>query len=312
MFYRQMNFQTGHKASYMEINFNFIKICLASIIMLSACTTAPKYQGPVVTIWDNATQLSTTKAYYYQLVAVDGHHVTTSSETARKRMFVLGNELVPIPIAHNIPLHSTLLTIGGYRYNALYNALNIFGLGDTIYDMKGKILVNLDATKSYVVNGKHTNDYSLIWLEENKTGIIVSPIISQGNISARQLSDFRQEKIRKWKQNVLQQKIKQKQQSKLLDEAIVFIENQGCEQNSKTNNTKIYNTAVILFKNKKYNDSLRCFLKISNTSDTPYDKYKYLSMIYDVGLGVEEDPEKSAYWYDKYKEIDMSLKMQSN
>ena len=312
MFYREISLRTGQKISSMEINLNFIKISLFSIVLLSACKIVPKDQGPEVTIWDSATRLSTTKAYYYQLMAFDGHYITTSSETARKQMFLPGDELLPIPITHNIPLQSTQLTIGGYKYNALYNVINVLGLGDTFYDISGKVIVNLNATKSYVVNGRHTNDYSLIWLEENKTGIIVSPIISQGKISSKLLSEIRQEKIQKWKQNILQQKLEHKQQVKLLDEATVFIKNQGCKQKSKANDSKIYQTAVILFKNKKYSDSLRCFLKIANTSDTPHDKYKYLALIYDVGLGIEEDPEKSTYWYDKYKALDSSLKTQPN
>lgn len=288
------------------IKLKLIIILIASI-SITGCApygALPKgYSGDTVTIWDSVQELSSTKAYFFELIAVDGRGIERSSSITRERSFKLGFKMSANPISREIPVNSEELNIGGFNYLVA----DLFGFGDDTYRVKGKLHVKLENDTSYLISGELHDDFSAVWLEEEKTGIIVSDVILDGEVPAQYVSQLRENKIKMYSQHLADQSRKYESEKRLLESAIDYINSQGCESDTNSENSDvIFKMAEALFKNRMYRESLSCFESISHTPGVPRDLYKYLALIYDVGLGVEENPEQSAMWHRKYESTEQT------
>jgi len=277
-----------------------ISICF--FILLLGCTpygAIPKgYHGQVVTLWDNVNKISSTNAHYFELLAIDGRQITTSSFDTRDRSFKLGFAMDSIPISRDIPINSQVLYIGGFNYLVA----DLFGLGDAIYRVKGYVQVIFKKGLTYMVNGKLENEYSIVWIEEEKTGLIVSDIIVEGNVSLSYLTNLREKKISANKLRLINIALEEDKAKKRLNQALDYFAAQSCkkENKSKISVINLYLMAESLFKNRNYRESLSCFEKVVSRAETPRETYRYMSLFYDVGLGVQENEEMAKYWQKKY------------
>lgn len=278
-----------------------VSICF--IIPLLGCApygAIPKgYQGQVVTIWDNINKVSSSNAHFFELISVDGRKIATSSFDTRDRSFKIGFAMDTTPLSRDIPVNSQVLYIGGFNYLVA----DIFGLSDFIYRVKGSTKVILKKGITYMVNGKVDDEYAIVWIEEENTGIIVSDIVIEGNVSSGYLSKLIADKIFAYEQSEIKITREKEKEKKLLNRAMEYFLATGCQTKHvlKTSINDLYLMAEALFKNKNYQKSLRCFQRIKRSPDAPRDTYRYLSLFFDVGLGVQEDAEIAKYWQEKYE-----------
>ncbi len=277
-------------------------LTLVSFLILSGCAyhgAIPKgYNGPVVIVWDKVDKISSLNAHYFELLSVDGRLTNKTSLFTRKKSFETGFAMNLIPLSRNIPVNSRKLIIGGFNYQVV----DLFGLGDFIYRVVGEINVHLEAGKSYQINGELSKDYSLVWVEDEKTGIIVSQILIKGEVPLGYIEKLKSQKLVLYQKKLIAHKIKKKQARERLNKAVAFSEDGRCDAENYPlqNITELYQVAKTLFHNKKYKQSLKCFEKISEIPTVPKETYKYLFLLYDVGLGVEEDQQKAQFWKTKF------------
>jgi hypothetical protein len=257
------------------------------------------YNGPVVTLWDNVRKISSTNAHYFELISVDGRSVNKTSFLTREKSYVTGFAMNLIPISRNLPVISKVLIIGGTNYHAT----DIFGIGDLFYNVKGAVNIRLKAGNSYKVNGEISKHYSLVWVEDDKTGLIVSNVLISGKVPADYISKLNSNKVLQHRNNLLNIKLKKQKQIDSFQKAREFSEGNGCDvekfQQSKI--MDVFLVAEILFQNKIYQQSRKCFELIAGYSNTPRKTYKYLFLIYDVGLGIAGNRDNAEFWKTKFE-----------
>jgi hypothetical protein len=279
-----------------------IPFSLVLISILSGCVhqgPLPKgYIGEVVTLWDNVSEVSSTRANFFEVLGVDDRNVTSSSFETREKSFKLGFKMSVMTLSREIPLNTESLNIGAFTYRVA----DLFGLTDWAYSVKGTVTVNLEQGETYGVNGQIEDDYSLLWIENEKTGVIVSDFVVKGSINDSYLDKLKFDRITRYAELNSDATLRKERENKLLKNAIEYAEADRCKSSeiNKAPEMKVYLMAEALFNDRRYEASMSCFKTVSDSENVPKEIFKYISLMYDVGLDVDENPAKADHWLRRY------------
>lgn len=156
-------------------------LALATILFGCAGNTPVPdgYKGALATIHDTAKPQDPTKAYFFELVSVDGRTVSSSSTTTLQNNYGQGFNMAAQENVREVPAAQSVLSIQGVTVFAA----PILALGGGDYHIGGNISVNLKPGQHYYVKGVLGKSYSAVWLED-KEGKTVSEKIQQGTPQA--------------------------------------------------------------------------------------------------------------------------------
>lgn len=276
-------------------------IILASLLLFGCSTNQHPninaYQA-MADLSDTVVQLSNSHTIFYETRKINNRFVTNSSYSTRKRSLKHSFNMNPNAITHKIPTQQAIIEIGIFSYHKA----DLFGIGDNIYKLTGKVTLQTDTDKHYKINGVNNENYSMIWIEESDSGIIVSDVIKSDKATAADVQTIISEKQRQHQEKLRVNAIQAKEKEELLDKTISFNKAGNCKPNIKAlDSPTIYAYAKLLFESKYHTEALTCFLNIANNDDSPPETFKYLNIIYDIGLGTNPDDGKANYWMEKYQ-----------
>lgn len=258
---------------------------------------------PTADLSDTVIQLSDSNALFYETRKINNKAVINSSYSTRKRSFKHSFNMNPTAITHKIAPQAVTIHVGIFNYHKA----DLFGLGDKAYKLTGKLTLIAEADKSYAVHGITNERFSLIWIEDQKSGIIVSDVIHSASATAE---DIQQAIAEKQQQNATKLQMKEtetKENKEHLDKAIAFYKAGYCNAEVTTQDPlSVYSYAKSLFENKLHTEAFTCFLNIADHNNAPVETFKYLGLMYDIGYGTEADLKKADYWMEKYKSINHS------
>jgi hypothetical protein len=142
-------------------------------LLLAGCeTTKPipeGYNGPVSHIRDSLIQFSTSGADIFYLAKINGKSIGNSFTATRMATQGRGAQLRPVKISRDIPASPITLTITGRRDYAA----PIQSMFNKIYQVSGDVEFTPAPDENYVVKGLLGENYSAVWLEEEKTGAVI-------------------------------------------------------------------------------------------------------------------------------------------
>lgn len=149
------------------------------LIFIQGCYSKPipdGYTGPVVWMKDSHSMVSKTKAYVFEVKAVDGRRVRASTQaTLDDRQFAGIFNFYVNEIGRDLPAGKSVVTL---RASTIV-AAPILALGGSMFAVEGDAEVNLDPEERYRVNGVLSKDYQAVWIE-TYDGEIVSEKVEKG------------------------------------------------------------------------------------------------------------------------------------
>lgn len=276
------------------------KTCLIVVLcFLASCATNKSvpdgYIGPTSSILDTYVSISKGRANYFEATAVNGRPVKSSSTSASEASFGRGFTLINAMSEREVPSQKSEISIRGITYSAA-PILDLFGKNYSVY---GNVQISLKPDQYYVVNGIISESFSGVWIEE-ESGLIVSEIIYTGTVSKAYVDEFRENKIDQYHQKIARNKKTEEKRSGLIDLGVASYKDGECNIDND-NIPMTFHVAKALFESRHYEEALACFK--SSLSNQPVDPeaYKYIYLIYDVGLGVEPDANEARKWESLYK-----------
>lgn len=250
---------------------------------------------------DTVIQLSDSNTLFYEVRKINNKAIVNSSYSTRKRSFKHSFNMSPTAITHQIPSQAVTIQVGIFKYHKA----DLFGLGDSVYKLTGKLTLVADASKSYKINGITNERYSLIWIEDQKSGLIVSDVIPSASATAEDIQQVIAEKKQQHETRLKKEATQASEDKELLNQALDFYNAGYCgAEVTPQNPHSVYSYAKSLFENKHHTEALVCFLSIAKHNNVPAETFKYLGLMYDVGFGTEANEEKANYWLEKYKSTD--------
>lgn len=148
----------------------------ALAIFLSGCfvTYSPSvpegYAGPLANVKDSADIRSEQEVVFFYLAAIDGADIKNSPTETRIANSGRGFHMTPLVLDHDIPARETTVTIIGRNEYAA----DILAIMNPVYQVKGDVAFRPDSDGAYIVKGELKEDYSAVWIEDLKTGEIVT------------------------------------------------------------------------------------------------------------------------------------------
>lgn len=127
------------------------------------------YQGPVATIKDSAKPYSTIKADLYYVTEVDGKRIEDSRSKTQQVNYGRGMIMDPVVLNRQVPAGACVLKIVGRTEYAA----PILTLTNPVYRVQGEVTLDLQPSKTYVVRGDLSENYSAVWIEDEESNRIV-------------------------------------------------------------------------------------------------------------------------------------------
>ena len=150
-----------------------LAIVLAAIALLAACTTNPipeGYTGPRARIADSMTGRSVHSVDFFYLSAIDGRSVDNNLSATQTANYGRGFQMTPSAYGRDVPARPSTYTIVGRTHYAA----PILELLNRVYEVSGDVNFTPVPDRSYVVKGVLGDDYSAVWIEEVRTGQLVT------------------------------------------------------------------------------------------------------------------------------------------
>jgi len=147
---------------------------LVSTSVLTGCATYKPtipdgYTGPRASIKDTVKVYSVSKADFFYVSHVNSNEIENSRIKTRIENYGRGMYMNPVVLQHKIPAQSaTLSIVGRTEY-----AAPILALTNPVYEVKGVVDFTPENNKTYAVRGELGRDYSVIWVEEEGSNIVV-------------------------------------------------------------------------------------------------------------------------------------------
>jgi len=144
------------------------------IIFLAGCVsfTSPipdGYQGSLATIKDSVRSHGSSKADFFYLTEVDGKRIEDSRIKTIQVNHGRGFYMQPVVLERKVPARmSTLKIVGRTEY-----AAPILALTNTVYQVVGDVSFRPEANRTYVVKGELGEAYSVVWIEDAESGVMV-------------------------------------------------------------------------------------------------------------------------------------------
>ena len=256
-----------------------------------------------VDLSDTVVQLSDSNTIFYEVRKVNNKAIKNSSYSTRKRSLKHSFNMNPTATTHQIPAQAVTIQVGVFNYHKA----DLFGLGDSVYKLTGKLTLVADANKSYRINGTTNERYSLVWVEDQKSGLIVSDVIPSTSATTEDIQKVIAEKKQQNETRLQKEENQASKEKELLNQALAFYNAGHCSAEIAPQNPhSIYSYAKSLFENKHHTEALTCFLSIANHANAPAETFKYLGLMYDIGFGTQANEEKANYWMEKYKSTKIS------
>jgi len=152
---------------------------VAILISVTSCVSyqpLPEgYTGPTAMIVDTMDPISSTRAGFFQITAVDGRDVLSSSNSTQAASSGQGFMMSQRTESRLVPSGKVTLSLEG----RISVAAPILALTGGMYSIKGEVDVELESEMAYYVRGFLSNDYTTVWLEDNQ-GNVVSEKLEQG------------------------------------------------------------------------------------------------------------------------------------
>jgi len=123
-------------------------------------------------IQDSSVPVSGTKVYFFQLSKVDGRHVNTSSGATGSASYGQGATINLVESNRDVPAVKSILSLHG----TTYVALPILAFGGGMYSVSGDVEVALEPSKTYIVKGELSKEYSAVWLEDDQGNVVSKKI----------------------------------------------------------------------------------------------------------------------------------------
>jgi hypothetical protein len=304
---QKSNLQAADESSvigfYIEL-FPMNKIALFSIVctlLVSSCTQLDQSSqirtADLANITDSILEVSNTNVVFFEVTHVNGKLVDSSSIKTRGRSFKLGFKMRPAALNRDVPSGSQVLNVCLFNYYAA----DLFGVSHVKCTAQGVIKAALQPGVGYAVNGISSDQYSLIWLEEVKTGVIISNIIQKGAVTQSEIENIKLQKAMAATEKSRAAADEKLKLANALDNALGGYNHGICSDSKLNNATLIYEVAETLFKNKEYKKSLECFLTVSEVENLPKERFQYISLLYELGIQVEQNKEKADYWEKRFE-----------
>lgn len=156
-----------------------LPLFLGCLLLLSGCVSAPApvppgYTGPLAAVVDTSKTVSGTKLQFFQLAAVDGRTVRTSSAATYQQNYGKGFYMEPTLESRDLPAQECLLRLEGVTHVAA----PILAFAGGMYHVEGDVKVVLEPGQRYFVKGELSKEYSAVWLED-AAGNPVSPKVEK-------------------------------------------------------------------------------------------------------------------------------------
>jgi hypothetical protein len=130
-------------------------------------------------IVDTVDPISSTRAGFFQLVALDGRRVLSSSISTGNASAGQGFMMDQRTESRLVPAGLSTLTLEA----RISVAAPILALGGAMYQIDGIVEAELEPDQAYYVRGFLSEDYASVWLEDNQ-GQRVTAKIEQGREQA--------------------------------------------------------------------------------------------------------------------------------
>ena len=141
--------------------------------LLAGCETykpIPQgYAGPVAQIRDTVTPLGGSGADFFYVSKFDGKTIDNSMTRSRSASYGQGFRMTSVAVSRDVPASPVTITIMGRRDYAA----PIQAMFSKIYQVSGEVALSPEAGESYVVKGQLGEGYSVVWLENEKTGTVI-------------------------------------------------------------------------------------------------------------------------------------------
>jgi hypothetical protein len=153
-----------------------VGLTVAAMMMTGCATYNPipeGYTGPRATIKESVQVYSNSKADFFYVDAVDGHEIDNSRINTIQRNSGRGMNMTPYLVEREVPARTcTLRLVGRTEY-----AAPILAMTNPVYQVKGDIQFTPQAGRTYIVNGKLSDTYSAVWIEEEGAGVVADTSI---------------------------------------------------------------------------------------------------------------------------------------
>ena len=152
---------------------NLAAFILTAVALAGCATNQPSvpqlYAGPRATLKDTVRVHGGSKADFFHVSHVDDKQIENNRIKTRSANRGRGMQLVPIHVQREIAARPTKLTIVARTEYAA----PILALTGTVYQVKGEVEFTPEPGKSYVVRGELGESYSAVWIEDERTAVVV-------------------------------------------------------------------------------------------------------------------------------------------
>lgn len=154
-----------------------VAVLLSLVACASYTPSVPKgYTEDIATIDDSFQRQSRSKANFYYISQVGGKPIRNSLVASSKASSGRGARLITRGASRSIPVKPlSLYLVGRVYHSSPVGAM--LGAGSN-YTVEGEVDFTPEAGASYLVNGRLSEDYSAVWIED-VNGNIVSEVLEK-------------------------------------------------------------------------------------------------------------------------------------
>ena len=152
---------------------------IALIALISGCATYQKplpegYAGPIATVADTGQVQSSRLVHIFELTQVDGRNLQGSHLATLNANQGRGFSQSPMILTNQVPAKALQVTIEA----ATVYAAPILAMTNPTCTVKGSVSFQAEAGMQYRVTGNLAPEQCAVWIEELKSGTVVTPKIS--------------------------------------------------------------------------------------------------------------------------------------
>ena len=147
-----------------------LALVLSASVVVAGCATfeepvPPAYTGPTAEVKDSAVTPSNSLAYIFELQAIDGKRLRSSSIATRTANAGRGMSQTAVVVDRKIPAVPSKVSLGA---STQYAAPILAMLGSTC-SVEGTVDFNPEPGKTYVVRGQVAPEACSAWIEDAQT-----------------------------------------------------------------------------------------------------------------------------------------------